>query len=617
MSMTSNSVVFKIVLPIIVGLAIFATLDSIKVNSLDNQTDNLGDALSQFNRQITLGGDGEQKARDKYREAAVFNILGAQHCGLVGKPEEAEVTRDYADFRQYGLNDLISNLESSSAEEVFGVETDQESQIYFPGDSKPYERLREDDELLTCAGADQLSSSIPGVSAITEGEGNDMEGRYGRINFEAEETITLKNPDVASFSFPDINHEGTYPNMLAGMKRTAMVPAGCDSEGRYDGRMKMENVPAIMEGDLIGQYDLCDFNEFNQMLEDHENPIQYKICEGATGYIQSNVGDSYNTGEATTQVSGYSFIAGIIEIYGGITGGVGTQGLFQENFMNLEVYPMTIIQQGATECLDEDLLAGDTDSLGPQVDYNDDGDRESCSFSDVESAGQPSSWNGVDIECGLIEEKDSLHYTGWRIPDQQCLSSQTVIEGGEQLNYYDMGSAYRQTEGVTSTEFQNDDSIDNPNIYYDGSLKFQPTDKSNTAEVIFNLRQFSQVNEVNIAGLVNHETDITYSLRMLDGSVNVIESKFDGSLDGYDALAGPKGDTTKIDDVDLSIMQNYRNSFDLHEDKLKFGTTGTVSENMGKEPVSLTIRFETEGIGNSEYANIDNVEILGELRGCN
>ncbi|PSH00083.1 MAG: hypothetical protein BRC28_01595 [Nanohaloarchaea archaeon SW_4_43_9] len=203
MSSTVNSTVFKIFLPVLIGLAIFATLDSIKVNSLDPSVNSLESALNSMDRSMTIGDiyttdkeedekqllkeKSKEKSKQEVREAILINIVMAQNCDLVTSLNEAE----------------WKNLGPDASNNPDTVYID-----YNPDSFKNYEPFMitkdEGEAPITCVGAESPTEIVkPPLQNFRSGpdeatQTNDMEGKFGRINFEVENTLEFENPRVGA-----------------------------------------------------------------------------------------------------------------------------------------------------------------------------------------------------------------------------------------------------------------------------------------------------------------------------------------------------------------------------------------------------------------------------------
>jgi hypothetical protein len=602
MSFTINSMVFKVFLPILVGLAIFGTLDSIKVNSLEPNVNSLDEALGSFNREIVLAGAeeneplDEDRARDKYREAVIFNVLSAQHCGLIGKADEAKVVGDYDQFGNEIVSGLVQDFISNPS--VLGEETQYEPSIFYPGSSKPYNVLNESGFSLTCAGGDQISSNMPGISQITENEGNDMEGQYGRIGFEVDNTFTIDDARIAAFSFPGIDSDGTYPAMLLGLKTISAAPEGC-SEGFYNGKLKMQNIPVIAEGNAVQNYDLCNPEDFSKMIQQEPEAISYLMCEGAQGYIQTNIGDIQNSGEATSG-TGSQITSQVLDFLG-LTDSINSE------LLNVETYPRMIARQKAASCIDEggkDLLVEDESKvIAPKLDFG--SGRESCSFQDVKNYHEEDisgrNWNGLNVKCGLVEDE-------------------ITQEGGGGFNYYN--TVWYAEEGQTCNRDEYSHKV---------SYDITSDPDSGPQERTFDLSRFSEIENIDVRFARNEKSE--YNV-ILNGERIVTSSWREGGnkAPGYYVRSLEESNNQdwsekEIPNSDESIAQDYILRLNKEDYVSWSGTAGNFPEEQDFEslkrsyeipdnPSKLTFRVVPNSEGESSRIKIESISVRGDLRAC-
>ncbi|MBY6293968.1 hypothetical protein GLU60_01110 [Nanohaloarchaea archaeon H01] len=409
MSFTINSMVFKVLLPIMIGVAIMGTLNSIKVTSLDSQVDSVNDVISSIDRTITLGNGGEQqnwltsesneenatKARKEFREAVIFNMFAAQHCGFIRRVENVEQENIYS------WND-VSEFE----------ETTTSALLYpYPG-SPPFELLKENDFSPVCAGASefQLMPEINFLDNPLIENGNDMEGHFGRINFEVQKNFTLSNPRIAAFEFNEFQDDRQYPDIWRNDRASLMLPDNLktaedacntkqqisfydsvsnprdvsrygsvnvyskENRGLYAFRLRIdESIPKIKESyDGPQELSLCDsdysLKSFIKGTGDSE-PLKYVMCSSLEGYFQSNAESITNTGAATS-----------------------------DELRSEWIFPQLVAESGAENCIEEAKVSGN--DLGLTF------GGERCTFEDVIKATEQES-EGTTLECGLKPDKIS------------------------------------------------------------------------------------------------------------------------------------------------------------------------------------------------------------------
>jgi len=172
-----TTVLFKVVSVVLLGSALLASLNSIKVTSLDGSVNDADNAISDVGRDtfvpIGLVDQGDQtQAQNEMRGLMVFNMLSASNCYLV--------------------NFVANQDRNQSGDQIRGQ--GNAGMIYFGG----FEPLLETGFDGQCAGATgagtSLRDSVPTIDiSPTElvDSGNDMEGNYGKTNFNVSTTFSL------------------------------------------------------------------------------------------------------------------------------------------------------------------------------------------------------------------------------------------------------------------------------------------------------------------------------------------------------------------------------------------------------------------------------------------
>lgn len=479
MSFALNSLVMKVFLPIIVGVAILGTLQSMKSTSLDPQVNSVEDALGQLDRSFVLGDSKndklrmsrEQKARHEFRQVVIFNMFTAQHCAFLPKIDEMPQN---SDFSSLGKGEVFY------PQKLHKEDTDQKVGVF--------EVLKKENELpLSCVGAGNVLQQIPpspsdfmpevlSSDSETGGSGNDMEGRYGRVNFQVEETFRLQDPRVGGTDFDNVGESApSYrPDLWRGDRMISMVPAGmnfnsefCDTEylktevtsnrlsykfydeeigswtenlvqglyadikgfvfgddveydgvlnsygggpeGLYAYRVRMAGMPMFKPGAMIENYGTASFCGIREIGEGtmksfifgnvpyrDRNKVEYVMCKGAEGYIQSNAAGLEDGEEAAADAL--------------------HDNIFNEDSEAI-VFPIVQIVQGK-DCLDNSdakfyAFNGEQSEkiISPRIDLDSDGKREYCSLEDVRNDITRTwkvSQNGEEIKVGCALTKKRI-----------------------------------------------------------------------------------------------------------------------------------------------------------------------------------------------------------------
>jgi len=470
MSSTVNSTVFKIFLPVLIGLAIFATLDSIKVNSLDPSVNGLQSALSSMDRSVTFGDvytidkeeeekqllneKSKEKSKQEVREAILFNIFVAQNCNLLKPVNEA----DWSDIPDSSQNP-------------------EQDEVYIEGGAdESFEISKEEELSLTCIGAESIKNLVkPSADTLAspdtgDSKTNDMEGKFGRINFDTENTINFDSPKVASASlYKDSWGQvgNNFPGFWRNDRVVTMIPENlvrenCDEFG-YDKPLKTQariyhsieekksafnpagnngdinayqgnwgknaliyafrlrtNMPIVKEGytryrsehSFCGQRSFSRMKDFlfgsNRFLDG--SPPKRILCEDASGYIQSNAGRVNNDGETSVDT------IDIVRDY-------GTE----------VVFPKMLITSNKDDCLDE-FTYDKSEVAAIKIDKG--GERRKCSFEEAKQ-GYSMTWKGAKFKCGLYEEQIrqrgkgiiSFYNTAWIKDKSACEKKKFGVTG--------------------------------------------------------------------------------------------------------------------------------------------------------------------------------------------
>jgi hypothetical protein len=284
---------------------------------------------------------------------------------------------------------------------------------------------------------------------------------------------------------------------LTGRDILTFAPEGCGDSDFYDSKVKMENVPLIVNGENTG--DLCD----ETALAFNELEFDYLMCEGAEGYIQTNVGGQ--SGEHDLEdgnkigASYFNYLGSVDDvtesvlpfpvpdIFSDTSSDVRT--FIQDQVVDVDLNPKIVVTSGEDNCITgenggKDIVVDDSQVIGPAIDRNDDGSRETCEFDNIESFGENSrEWNGLDVKCGLMKETatqsgGNLDYYSpvWRKVGDSCYKDLNIIGN------------YRVQEGLAQ------DSYDQNGLTMEGYGEGTVT----TERASYNLQSFESINRVEI-----------------------------------------------------------------------------------------------------------------------
>ncbi|PSG98724.1 MAG: hypothetical protein BRC29_01190 [Nanohaloarchaea archaeon SW_7_43_1] len=612
MSSTVNSTVFKIFLPVLIGLAIFATLDSIKVNSLDPSVNSLEAALNSMDRSVTFGDiEDEQKGRQEIREAIFYNIIIAQKCNLLKAVYDADWER----------------LQTSDKASWGGIAPDPDKDVvfFYNGDqiSEGFEVSKSEELSISCVGADSPTEMIrPNAEDLREGAGtsktNDMEGKFGRVSFDMNDTVVIEDPKIGSTSLFEGNPwrpSGNFPDFWRNQRLSMMLPNGleetndlCDNvgpehykktqsvfykeyeaisglyeaftgnnedinvyEGRegpssiYAFRVRMQNVPIIKEGYLGPKQNLntCQRGTESKLKKfliggENQDSARYVLCKSASGYIQSNAGSIDNTGETNVDR---------IDL--------------KRDFATETIFPKLLIRENSDYCL--------SDTQSEFIDYRLNGDK--CTTEEVlkdREGSEPvtKNWRGLEVKCGIKKETITqengggfnFYNTGW-------------FKTGGKLN-----GDIKAAGSLYETENGNDGGVESADQNTEGNLIIRSNDQQGS-KVTFKTAPFSVENvglsfetkgDMNVNLKQDEDKQIQFRIEMDRNN----ENKQSGVDYTFDIIEN--GDTKKsfTDTIDAEQQENafdvvvdlqYRENLELtvkggDEEKDIFDETIEVSE---------------------------------------
>lgn len=645
MSFTLNSLVFKLFLPIIVGVAIIGTLDTIKTESLDPNVDSAQGAINAMDRTAILADSDsensdrfdEDRARNEFKQLVLYNMYTAQHCGIFSQIEELEA--------QTGEPEDISQADGNM--------------IIFPHSKTPFKVLKEESEdgevSLTCVGAGPVAqvdvSDMRGAikSEETKQQTYDMEGRFGRINFETENTFVIEEPFIGAtnFGFQENWGEGNYPDVWNARRNIMILPDGltvqesCDDlgwdewaknqvsfyggtggfwnkddintygkgvRGIYAFRLMMpSSAPKIKEGAMIengGTVSFCGSSGNSPMHKfikgsDTQSSLKYVICEGAQGFFQSNAKEMRDGGESAELVSGSVNV----------------------DYDHQIIFPYMILTQKAQDCItnnDEIRKVSMNQVISPRLDFDGEGDRERCNFKDdVKDGSESREWEGLTVKCGL-------------------LSGQTVRQPSNDVG----GIEYHNTVwyAENSQECNGDREYDltdtaqkkkiSRNFYRDGYIFMGGISEDKSREIKFNLKKFDSIDRIIIDVNTNDKADVEYKLNTRDDSTYKAKTNYDIDIippdhtNGYIMKVEKNGDESNLGEFEPQFQSadNYEVVFDAEDNEIRMGDMGTVNVAVEEEPETLAITAGHSYFGgkvNDDVSlNLESVKVVGDLRAC-
>ncbi|PSH01201.1 MAG: hypothetical protein BRC26_04125, partial [Nanohaloarchaea archaeon QH_8_44_6] len=641
MSSTVNSTVFKIFLPVLIGLAIFATLDSIKVNSLDPSVNSLEGALNSMDRSMTIGDiyttdqekdekklleeESSERSKQEVREAILINIVMAQNCDLVTSLNEAE------------WKNLEPNVPNNP--ETVYIEYNPDSFDSY----KPFMITKDEGEApITCVGAESPTEKVkPPVQNFVEGpdesiQTNDMEGKFGRINFEVDNTLEFKNPRVGATAIydNDISETGSFPDFWRANRVVVMVPESLQRQNdcgnwipdnnnpaksqatfvpgtenglsnnkdvnKYDDkllgnsgnrliyafRVRMQNVPIIKEG-YAGQR--SDFNH-GLCTKDESSGIKDFLMDYSTD-------DPYGNSEAARYIF-CEEATGYIQSNAGKMDNTGESSVDKFDLISGYgpeiVFPKLLIRQNADDCLEggsgdggKDLTVPDEANIvGPRVDFGN--GREKCTYEELKdnykNGRNAKTWKGNELRCGLT--KDSL-----------------IQKEGGKIDFYntvwytvDSDRCGEKVDHLSSYSSLTKDG--NPKTYYgDGKLKLWDMTEEDEVDVRYDFQHYNSIDEVTIGVDDHNRADSRYILEMEDGKTIEVQSGWNWDANpvgdynnGFDYQIVEDGQETYLGEYEEDVRSSYQIKFDLDEGTISVDGVGSETIDFEGEPESLKVK---------------------------
>jgi len=348
---------------LIFGAAILGTVSSIKSDFIDPNADIANAALQSTGTQtITIEGDNSEATRNQMKGLIVFNMLAASDCRLLSSVSSA--TNDDSHPSIGSLEELRSNSNAIYTKSWFeaGFEplfADTSFQGVCAGASSVIFRAR--DAVGDAAIPIQNGHLIPGTgnSDAAREPGNDMEGKFGRVNFKINKTFSMGDPVgqyrgriIGIKALPQVPEEEggsghDLPGFWLGKRAAVLLPEGitgftdalsctekkdmmvvlpeesnkawaCEDgvlsygsgeENMYAFRIKTVNVPIIHRNPLElmpntgrgGIFRPSEDSYGRYGLRDFLDSAEYVFCKDSVGHIQSNAGSIDNEGEAAAE----------------------------------------------------------------------------------------------------------------------------------------------------------------------------------------------------------------------------------------------------------------------------------------------------------------------------
>lgn len=363
MSWSLTKIVGLVIIPLMIATTILSGLSSIQSGPFSQNQDRVETVLDREARHMTLGINNQDEevdqevANEQFRGLVIYSQISATNCRLLyhfhiqgdngNKASKYEfdnnrpnkISSDNSD--RYLFKYVIPGRPNSQDSSLFNY---LERSSYVPTcvgtankinpeimDNTNREVSREANEgnLFQAAVDGVVGKFVGGVKDAWNAascklepqwaseRGNDMEGKFGKITFEAESTIKAgKAGDSRVWSVQTIadtgscwaNNENFYgPSFWAGGEWMNYLPYPkhdnplelnyyINNAGPPFNEHKSASMDAIVDAPAITTEDLSSHDGGSGNFP--RSKVFYVICSGAQGHVQTNANDATNTGEA-------------------------------------------------------------------------------------------------------------------------------------------------------------------------------------------------------------------------------------------------------------------------------------------------------------------------------
>lgn len=366
MSWSLTKVVGLVIIPLMVASAILASLQSINTQTIGPQGDRANKIVNTYGRQVPIGSNvnEEWQANEQMKEMIILNQISAFNCAMIPgilqasrsspqDPSQWNKNDKKFDYQVYHRNDgkrLFRWLwKARSVPGCTGA-----SQVHLPNVDVQLPSIADIVKVGTLW--DNVISNVEDVTGwmtcevkttMEKQNGHDMEGVYGRINFNTKMDTKLassdndklwamslktsddcwlqdekreiqglwKGSDVAEFiPFPSVDSKNIKTRKKTGYKKikhlyqntdTLDSAGGRDTENKNPGGLFSEvgDPGARLAGEVIVDAPLIlpGGPKAGDHLPEKVSNGYYLFCKGVKGYVQSNTIKPDNAQESTRQ----------------------------------------------------------------------------------------------------------------------------------------------------------------------------------------------------------------------------------------------------------------------------------------------------------------------------
>lgn len=349
-----------IMLVVISIATVASTINSIQDHTLDDSSEGLMDSLEQYNPEVTIENE------EQFRGLTTWNLLASQQCiyaNMIYNEEVGDIPGDV------GIKE--ENLVMEPTESYEKVRSDSGYYTFFSeteGGDNPLQTVIEETAFQgQCMGAEPIAATRgPGAvvdeytpelfnSGLKGMAGYSVEGRYGEVAYNMNETVIVDNPELFAMRLNewwwgnDMIGGVASPDFVRGQRAAVFVPPNDPEQIEYDEeyggysggaikehvdfeylgewapgnpsdskgisdytwsgstpvpgywafRVRMLNIPIIIDGaksDIVQPGVTNDFDDNYeekkaQQFEEFVQSAEYVLCAGSEGNIRSNAGE--------------------------------------------------------------------------------------------------------------------------------------------------------------------------------------------------------------------------------------------------------------------------------------------------------------------------------------
>lgn len=242
--------VFMLFIPLIGFLLILTSIQSITDHGIDTRQDNLADQLSNFQDTVVIDGEtaegayaGSDIAEQQFRGLVVWNMLAAQQCWyptMFYQQDNLDEELQDEDIEDLVMERVENQMDRKGASNIQDLEENQFTYSYRGNPDVDVLRTVIDDTNLqgSCMGVDPVN--IPtdwrdlmpsmdwGTAGIENWEGHSLQGKFGRTEFEIEESFVIEDHRMMAVNIGSIASSNVVgddaPDFIRGDRAAVFYP---------------------------------------------------------------------------------------------------------------------------------------------------------------------------------------------------------------------------------------------------------------------------------------------------------------------------------------------------------------------------------------------------------